>query len=872
MAARNTRSLVLDVSADVTKLASGSKVAKSAMLELQRGAESVEAAVRKSMSDLMPVESARAAEAELNRIFRSVKANAQAVLNEADPKASLQLFDVGAADEQVRVLTAQAGQLRVWSQAAEAASQEGGEFAARQQQIAVALAAEAQQLEAQAMALDETASAFRQINAASGVHETGMRRTTQMSGEARAGLQQLSFQLNDVAVQYAAGTPPMVIFAQQSGQVVQAIGMMTNGAKGLLGFLGGPWGMIIVSATMVLAPFVAKLWEAEEATAAAETGADALGQAQSVLGRIFDLTSGKIENQNELLRLNARLTAINLRADAEAKRNSSQATFESAGQTSRVFQAQLGSPEVRDAATAEARRAAELVAGVQQGSISRETALAQAEKIDFSQTRTDLTAFRQAIIDAAFAETADKAADYIDQSLDSGTLAAELRRDAPQSRQRPKKDTGPTQAEINSRFEDDQLGLAQQTLRARLQMATSAEERAELELRSLEWDRRQDQARIEADKHYSKEQKAELSDAVERRAEAERELIERRKRQQLEQEAEQLAGDQYQANAEVLRLQYDLAETQSQRRRIALQILEAEDAYLRSKLEAVRDSDTASEIEKQRAQIGLDELQRTASGRREQVLQSTRGPMESYRARLEDTVGSVEALNEAFEQVHADGLASLEDGLVGIISGTESVGSAFKKMTNQIIADLIRIQVQKLIINSIGGSGGLFSFLGFNGGGQVGAGPVNLLEATGYDTGGAVRGPGTGTSDSIPAWLSNGEFVVREAVVSRPGVLPFLKALNDGALPGFATGGLVAPSPVSLARLPSLDRLSRGGSSQDRMQVDVRARVEAGPMLDARIEEVSARTVSSAAEPIMAAAEARTRKSLERPRLPGGYA
>lgn len=67
-------------------------------------------------------------------------------------------------------------------------------------------------------------------------------------------------------------------------------------------------------------------------------------------------------------------------------------------------------------------------------------------------------------------------------------------------------------------------------------------------------------------------------------------------------------------------------------------------------------------------------------------------------------------------------------------------------------------------------------------------------------TGGFVSGPGTGTSDSVPALLSNGEFVARAAVVSQPGALDFLEAFNEqgmGALrryggpARYADGGLV---------------------------------------------------------------------------------
>lgn len=58
----------------------------------------------------------------------------------------------------------------------------------------------------------------------------------------------------------------------------------------------------------------------------------------------------------------------------------------------------------------------------------------------------------------------------------------------------------------------------------------------------------------------------------------------------------------------------------------------------------------------------------------------------------------------------------------------------------------------------------------------------------GFSDGGAVSGPGSGTSDSIPAQLSSGEFVVREAIAKR--ALPFLKALNAGNGEAMtATGG-----------------------------------------------------------------------------------
>lgn len=61
---------------------------------------------------------------------------------------------------------------------------------------------------------------------------------------------------------------------------------------------------------------------------------------------------------------------------------------------------------------------------------------------------------------------------------------------------------------------------------------------------------------------------------------------------------------------------------------------------------------------------------------------------------------------------------------------------------------------------------------------------------SGLATGGQVRGPGTSTSDSIPAWLSDGEFVMRAAAVKKYG-LGKMHAMNAMklAVGGLATGG-----------------------------------------------------------------------------------
>jgi tape measure domain-containing protein len=68
--------------------------------------------------------------------------------------------------------------------------------------------------------------------------------------------------------------------------------------------------------------------------------------------------------------------------------------------------------------------------------------------------------------------------------------------------------------------------------------------------------------------------------------------------------------------------------------------------------------------------------------------------------------------------------------------------------------------------------------------------PTSELPA--YARGDMVRGPGTGTSDSILAKVSNGEFIMRTAAVRHYGP-EFLRLINQKQLPKFAVGGLVGP-------------------------------------------------------------------------------
>lgn len=189
------------------------------------------------------------------------------------------------------------------------------------------------------------------------------------------------------------------------------------------------------------------------------------------------------------------------------------------------------------------------------------------------------------------------------------------------------------------------------------------------------------------------------------------------------------------------------------------------------------------------------------------------------------------ATNEAGQQIAAlkqTAQDSLQNGISGFLdnvaTGTMSVSDSFRKMVNDIATSLVELEAKFLANQFIkwlnkdhsddsGGGGGWLGaigslFGGSSGGGDSGGGSgggswlsaiAGLFGAGGKASGGQIRGPGTSTSDSIPAMLSDGEFVVNARSASQPGVMALLHAING--TPGYAR-----------ASSPGVQRYADGGS------------------------------------------------------------
>ena len=222
-------------------------------------------------------------------------------------------------------------------------------------------------------------------------------------------------------------------------------------------------------------------------------------------------------------------------------------------------------------------------------------------------------------------------------------------------------------------------------------------------------------------------------------------------------------------------------------------------------------------------------------------------------AKLAELIENIDTLKEKYESFrNISGLAAIEDNIVGPIRrGITSALDALRQFgidipgpigaSFTILADLIKLNVDVItgdlsgalrdfgtlsndvwtavtglvtgfgdaVKDTISGLSSTFSWL-WDQINAIGSALSNLFSAVGnaappgtgsgapggnlegYAGGGRVRGPGTGTSDSVLARLSNGEFVMRSAAVDHWGP-QLLSAMNSlrGPLPGFAEGGLV---------------------------------------------------------------------------------
>ncbi|SFB10973.1 transglycosylase SLT domain-containing protein, partial [Selenomonas ruminantium] len=228
--------------------------------------------------------------------------------------------------------------------------------------------------------------------------------------------------------------------------------------------------------------------------------------------------------------------------------------------------------------------------------------------------------------------------------------------------------------------------------------------------------------------------------------------------------------------------------------------IEAAQAKLKELEDKVTAGDTTQKIADQTAEVARlkDEYQSMAAV-------GTKAEQDEKKA-VDECTEALKNNADAIKKVQQDFAKLVFDGTVSMFTNVLAEGKSFRDSFKELWADigkfalkqLLMIQLQSVIVKA-----GWGSAFGFAGGGAIPGKAIGGMipgYASGGQTAGAITGAGTGTSDSILAYignkdrfvyLSNGEYVMTAEATQRIGK-DNLDRMNYGK---YATGGAISPTP-----------------------------------------------------------------------------
>lgn len=398
-----------------------------------------------------------------------------------------------------------------------------------------------------------------------------------------------------------------------------------------------------------------------------------------------------------------------------------------------------------------------------------------------------------------------------------------------------------------AQFEQQIADLTQSVADAKEALLTAERDVLRFALARNEFERETAQRQIDLGQQIgdlTKEQADQLRALNDDRADLRRELILRTEQQrQFRQEERRLerqanvASQLGFAQAEILDAQLALARTSRERAEIDAQLINLAFDEERARNDFL--IAYAQRLEAQQELLGLEQeeideakAQAEIARARNATLEQRRGlaqqgsseanaaPLQSF---LQSIPQTADELNEALESVAANGLSSLVDGLTDAIVNFRSLGDVGRAILAGITADLIKLGLQQLILQTIGQTAGnatvaanvaqgaavaagwapaaalaSLATLGANAGPAAAAlATTNALAQAlaltpGLQDGGPVMGPGGPRDDKVVRRLSRGEYVLNERASRSIGrsALDYMNA--NGAMPiGLRDGGPV---------------------------------------------------------------------------------
>lgn len=272
-------------------------------------------------------------------------------------------------------------------------------------------------------------------------------------------------------------------------------------------------------------------------------------------------------------------------------------------------------------------------------------------------------------------------------------------------------------------FQNEKAGLENQVIDAQQSLVTSAEKIAELELQAIDLahDRYADEvAHLEEIGKLHGDEAKELLKLNDERAALRKEAVKRREDERkfrIEAAAAQRFTDvrvaDLQNQADVLQGQQRLADTQKERRDIERRLIDLQFQEERLRLqyqigyaerlktqEGISDSEKAeAEAQAAIARMKLSTIDQRQANTTAAADRANAGPLQDFFSGIPDTADEI---NEALEGIATGGLATFTDALTEAIVQWHGFGDAALSALQAVTAELVKLAIQQIIVNTIG--------------------------------------------------------------------------------------------------------------------------------------------------------------------------
>lgn len=344
--------------------------------------------------------------------------------------------------------------------------------------------------------------------------------------------------------------------------------------------------------------------------------------------------------------------------------------------------------------------------------------------------------------------------------------------------------SGRSAEDIDADYQNQLRSLVAQTLSARASVATSAQERAEIQHRMLNDEIRDRKDEITSNGDLSKARKAKLLEELSYLEVAARQRIDAEAQDRLIDEEIAIKSDALNAQRESLQARESLATTDAERARIQMDILDKDIEMERLALEGVLRKSTTNDTERLLAQKNLDLLDQKKAEEQAIIARRNAGPLDAWRQSIPKTADEV---NEAFENIAVNGIRNMNDALAESATRVLKLKGFAGQLFNQLISDLIRFQIQQATSGSGGLLGGLFklagSVMGLGGGNAAALGQAIDIEG--------LRGLAAIEAGSTPGFDMGGSF----RVAGLPGIDSNMMAINGVPVARVGQGERVIVDP-----------------------------------------------------------------------------